>query len=122
MAICLTAAGIKLSGLNLLPYHDDLVSYLLQIVGRNNYLLLPVLFLFVGLYKIKFGTNGRPAPSFELIDQYFIENSLSPVIASQGLFGVRAFEFGKSFVWITGLIIDHIHRFTIEFQFVELSL
>src|SRR6478735_7744688 len=109
MAIWFAAANIKFPILDLLPYHQYLLSYGLDICGVNNQFFFPVIFLFIRFNKIKFSADNLPAFLFIIINKNFIKNTLPPVITTIWVFIGRSFCFWNSLIRVTGFIINYIH-------------
>jgi hypothetical protein len=60
MAVFFAAAGVKLPVLNFSPCINYLLRYGSNICRTNHNFFFPVIFLFIGFYKIKFSACNFP--------------------------------------------------------------
>src|SRR5512138_1098705 len=91
MAIRLAAADVKVTILDLLPNGSYLLTYSFNISRSNNQLFFLVSFLFIGFDKIKLSAYYSPVFLPIIIDKYFIEYTLSPIITTIWIFIRRPF-------------------------------
>src|SRR5688572_14527711 len=91
VAIFFAAAGIKVTGLYFVPGGCDLLCNGGDICRSDDDFFFAIIFLFVGLYKIKLSTDHFPVFSGIIVNKDLIKNSLPPVITAIGFFLIRAF-------------------------------
>jgi len=121
VAVFLSAARIEVVVLDPRPGFGDLVRDGGNVGGTDGQPDPPIVFFIVWFDKIKLAGNRLPVARTIIIYQYFIEHGLPPVVAPSRIFIRRPFQFGQGFLWIAGLIIDHVHQLAVKFKFVEFA-
>src|SRR5688572_11482188 len=91
VAIFFATTGIKVTGLYFVPGGCYLFCNGGDICRSDDDFFFAIIFLFVGLNKIKLSTDDLPVFCCIIIYKDFIKNSLPPVITAIGFFLIRAF-------------------------------
>ena len=118
MAFVFATTGVKFPVFNFLPYGFYLVRYGSTVLWGYYYFFLLVNSVFIRLNKVESGTNGFPVFGRVIVNQDFVENGLSPLVAPIRIFLMWRFYFGLGFVYISRFIIYNIYAFAIKFDFI----
>ena len=119
VAIVLATPRVEILCLDLLPYHADLFAQGMGVFcGDDDFLRLD-LFLFIGFNEIEFGADNLMPTAIGIVDQQFVKNCLSPVVASMGWFFSGTFQFLDPILRFARFIIHHIDLVTVIFHFVD---
>ncbi len=118
MAFVFATTRIKFLVFNFLPYRFYLVRYSSDILRRHHYFFLLIHTIFIGFNKIKSGTDGFPVFGRVIINQNFVKNGLSPIVATVRVFVMRGLYFRSSFINITRFVVYYIDAFAVKLYLV----
>src|SRR5436190_19463752 len=89
VAIFFATTCIKFPVLNFLPYCINLFFNRCDVLRCYDYFSFFIIFLFIGLNKIKFSAHYLPFFMLIIINEYLIKYSLAPVITAIRFFITR---------------------------------